>query len=167
MANPSHEPYRFGGNLSQTSATVDIANILHSRQVFYVTRFEYQRPPGVLATGLGIVCKDTINDWSQTDFFTMDWDENGRGQVSCFKIEAKTPEQQKEILTAVENVQYLVSKSGELVGVNSSDMLILESVILMSKPMFDEQAIINTVCPYSSRLFKNEERDTRPVAALT
>ncbi|KAF2688697.1 hypothetical protein K458DRAFT_428217 [Lentithecium fluviatile CBS 122367] len=115
---------------------------------FYVARFEFQRDLGILATGIAIVPKSHVGDWSKAVLYIMGYDNKGAIQVSRFTIDAMETEDQQAMLEAVKNAQYLVFKTGECAEIDPRDIEAFTTVVRRSKPIFDELGILKRIQEY-------------------
>lgn len=123
------------------------------RNSFYVVRWEYQRPPGVLASGIATVPKEAVGGFDQAVFYHLHFDkdgvpfnEEGMADVADFVLASKSPAEQQNIIDMLKkNAQYLIFKSGELAEVDGRDKQPLLHMMQSTAPMFDEHAILKRV----------------------
>jgi hypothetical protein len=117
-----------------------------AHKAFYVTRFEYRRPPGISATGIATVPKEAVGDWDLAVFYTLDFHIDRVASVSGFILNSKKPAERQVIIEAInKSAQFLVFTSGELAEVDVRDKQPLQLMMRLSSPMFDENAILHAV----------------------
>ncbi|KAF2250643.1 hypothetical protein BU26DRAFT_517470 [Trematosphaeria pertusa] len=108
-------------------------------------RFDYARPPGVDASGIAIVPKNGVGDWSKCLLFTIVSGPLFKTQIHGFGINSKGYNEREALLQSLQTAEYLVFPDGKRAEIDAEDMGKFQSVIRYTKPLWDEYAILKRV----------------------
>lgn len=112
---------------------------------YYIVKFEHEHLFGTKASCIGLVPKNSTNDWNTSVFYTAASFSNRQTVVEPFNLNSKEGWGRQSILEALNNARYMVFSDGQMVEIFHENIPNIVRLIHDTKPMFDEYALIETL----------------------